>query len=155
MPVCLSVPQVITTGVDDKTHCIWWASVDKRCMTAYLIHPDFEELLCRLPAEAATPSSKNTLWHDLYSPALALTAKRWDAQGGNPQPDAALSVAVDGDKLLAAAKPFASAHVLYLGALPRLTSELPEGTPEEQAAYQNFKRACEWPRMAFKPEPAK
>ena len=141
--------QVLSAGVDDDQHCIWWPATDKGCMLgAYLIHPDFQELRRRLPEDKrSTPSKDNTLWHDLLDPALKHTASL-----RNAVPQGALRVVTSGAALLEAARKMDSPHVLYLGAAPRLASDLPKGGEAEEAAFKAFAEKCEWVKHDFVPQ---
>lgn len=124
---------------------MWWPVVDKLCMAGhYTLQPDFEALLTRLPPEAAAPTAANTLWHDLYGPALAKTPTL-----ANEVPERGIDVTKPGLTVLQEAQKFESQPVLYFGAPPRLQPGLPKGTAEEEAAFEGFKKGCQWALKSF------
>eukprot|EP00887_Chlorella_sp_A99_P003475 scaffold7.g3475.t1 len=138
--------KVMTAGVDEGQHCMWYPAFDKACMPgATITRPDLDELLRRLPPEAAQPSADNTLWHGLYPAALAATGA-WNYT----QPNSALTVVLSGANTLEAARKFDSKPVLWLGALPRLLPDLPAGSGPEEAALQQLLAVCPWPKKEFK-----
>ncbi|EFN51487.1 hypothetical protein CHLNCDRAFT_55051 [Chlorella variabilis] len=53
---------LLTYGLDDDQHCIWWHVLDFGCMPGrYILHPDYRELVRRLPEGAGQPSGDNTV----------------------------------------------------------------------------------------------
>lgn len=92
--------------------------MDRDCMETYLIHPDFRELVRRLPAGAGDPTPDNTV----------------QLEGGSK-----LQAALE-----AAAKKEAP-HILFLSGMPDLSEPLPDGQAEEaDKRFKDWSEACKW-----------
>eukprot|EP00887_Chlorella_sp_A99_P004971 scaffold4.g4971.t1 len=126
-----------------------WPATDKNCMPgALIVLPDFQELLRRLPPDHSRATAKNTMWHELLEPALAAGGS-WNYS----KPNGALQVVLSGAAALEAGKKLEGKHVVYMGALPRLSTPLPPGDSAQEAAFQRFNSGCRWLGISFKPDP--
>jgi hypothetical protein len=109
-------PQVLRYGLDDDEHCVWWWTLRQDCMPdAYIAHPDYLELVRRLPAGTGVPGADNTVPGGGDLKAAEAAAK------GKPEP-----------------------HVLFLDAVPDLDNVPPpeQGGADEQ--WNKWTEACQW-----------
>ncbi|EFN57003.1 hypothetical protein CHLNCDRAFT_143657 [Chlorella variabilis] len=105
--------QVLPYGLDDDQHCVWLSAEDQGCMpSAYILHPDYLELVRRLPDGTGEPGPDNTV-----------------QLGDNQQQGQGQGQASSWEAVAAAAKQKEEPHILFLGAIPDLT---PGSMPPEE-----------------------
>ena len=108
--------QVLQYGLDDDQHCIWWRTIDVNCMpSAYIVHPDYRELVRQLPPGVDNPSMENVV-----------------------RPSGDLSA------LAEAAKLRADPHILFLDTIPDFNTSVawPDGEADE--AWKQWVAKCSW-----------
>ena len=140
-------------GLDDDQHCVWWPLVDKRCMPGtYITHPDYRELVRRLPDGTGEPGPDNTVQLD----GLQKQAPQEQAANQTDQADqagAAEQQASSWAAVVEAAKQKEEPHILFLSAIPDLTpGSMPPEEGEEDKRWKEWRDSCSWTSREW-PEP--
>lgn len=135
---------MLTYGLGDDYHCIWWQHTEHYCQAgAFLIHPDYRELVRRLPTGAGDPGPTNTL--QLGAGGGGGGRRRLRQQGGSSSGAAGPSLA----SILEAARE-QEAHILFLSSAPDLSAlDLPGGNGTDaqgEERYQTWRQNCHWMR---------
>ena len=143
-PLCLShasAPQMLKYGLDDDQHCIWWPLMDQTCMPGtYITHPDYRELVCRLPEGTGQPGPDNTVRLATLQHGQGKGID--DAARAGTAEEQAPSLAVVAE----AAAQKRSPHILFLDAIPDLTpGTWPEG--EADQVWKQWVSNCSWTRL--------
>ena len=122
-------PQVLPYGLDDDQHCVWLSAEDQGCMpSAYILHPDYLELVRRLPDGTGEPGPDNTV-----------------QLGDNQQQGQGQGQASSWEAVAAAAKQKEEPHILFLGAIPDLTpGSMPPEEGEEDTWWTGWVAGCGW-----------
>ena len=156
MSPCPSPPltQLLHYGLDDDQHCVWWNVIDPACMPGrYIVHPDYRELVRRLPDGTGTPGADNTV--QLGSPASAPQQQQQQqepadsgAAAGNPTTSrrrlhgqgAGLAA------VLEAAQAKDGPHILFLDGTPDLSAGSWPEDDEADKAWKEWVASCGWAR---------
>jgi len=145
-----SVHQTFFYRNGDEERCLWVNTIDKNCMTLgqYMVLPDFEELLGRLPRKKGTPTQKNTAWHEMYMRSVA-ALKSPPAEEGKEGEEAETEtqepVSLSGGEALELLQRYDSQPVVYIGVpLDLWGMQKVEKSEVEEEKWQNFKAECQW-----------